>query len=117
MNLSAYDIVINTSSFKTWVDIKKKRLNSVEIPFYNYYYIAKRYNTFYKCYTYFLIFTNDRVDDPIPRAVYSPRKGLIRVDLRDIWNKSKLSTFKYDDKVDVKIVDKQDDCVIYELDL
>lgn len=117
MNLVAYDIVKNSRSIKTWVDIKYKRLCSVEIPFYTYYYIAKRYSLRYKTYTYYLIFTNEKVDDPIPRCVFSPKPGLIRVNLRDIWNNTRLSTKKCDEEIHLNVVDKQDDCIIYELDI
>ena len=117
MNLSAYDIIKSIRDMKTWVDIKAKRLNSVEIPFYTYYYIAKRYNPYYKVYTYYIILTNEKIDDPTPRCVYSPRKGLVRIDLTDIWHKSRLCSFKFNTEINVTIVDKQNDCIIYSLDM
>ena len=117
MNLAAYDIIKSKKDMKNWVDIKAKRLNSVEIPFYTYYYIVRRYDPYYKIYTYYIVLTNERFDDPTPRCAYSPRKGLVRIDLRDIWNKSNLCKLKSDSEITIKITDKQEDCVIYKLDI
>lgn len=117
MNLSAYDIVKNVNDIKTWIDVKRKRLYSVELPFYIYFYIGKRYEPYYKKYSYYIIFTNEKYDDPVPRCVYSPRNGRIILDIKDIWSKSILSTYKHDTEIKLKLVDKQSDCVIYLLDI
>ena len=99
---------------KTWIDKKYKRLCSVEIPFYKYYYLAKRYDNIYKDYDYFLILTNTKFDDPIPRCVYSPRPGLIRIDIRDIWFKAGIDKMK-EPNVKLEVHDNQEDGIIYIL--
>lgn len=112
MNLVAYDIIISTNQVKTWIDKKYKRLCSVEIPFYKYYYLAKRYDVIHNDYDYFLILTNTKVDDPVPRCVYSPRPGLIRIDLRDIWVKSGLEKTT-EPNIRLDLYDNQEDGVVY----
>ena len=114
MNLAAYDIIMSNSQIKTWIDKKHKRLCSVEIPFYKYYYLAKRYDVMHNDYDYFLIFTNTKFDDPIPRCVYSPRPGLIRIDLSDIWIKAGLDKAK-EPAIRIEIYDNQEDGVVYLL--
>lgn len=114
MNLSAYDIIMPKYQIKTWIDKKYKRICSVEIPFYKYYYLAKRYDSFCKGYDYFLILTNTKVDDPSPRCVYSPRPGLIRIDVRDIWNKCGFDKAK-EEKINLKLYDNQEDGIVYEV--
>lgn len=112
MNLVAYDIIVSTNQIKTWIDKKYKRLCSVEIPFYKYYYLAKRYDVIHNDYDYFLILTNTKFDDPVPRCVYSPRPGLIRIDLRDIWVKSGLERIT-EPNVRLDLYDNQEDGVVY----
>lgn len=112
MNLSAYDIIVTSNQIKTWVDKKYKRICSVEIPFYKYYYLAKRYDSLHGDYDYFLILTNTKFDDPTPRYVYSPRPGLVRIDIRDIWFKARLNKLK-EPAITLKLYDNQEDGIVY----
>lgn len=112
MNLAAYDIIMSKSQIKTWIDFNHKRLCSVEIPFYKYYYLAKRYDVVHNDYDYYLILTNTKFDDPTPRCVYSPRPGLIRLDISDIWFKAKINTLK-EPNIRLDVYDNQEDGIVY----
>lgn len=116
MNLSAYEIVPTKMQIKTWIDKKNKRICSREIPFYNYFYIAKRYNPFYDVYSYYLIVTNERLDDPVPRCAARNGTSVVRFNVRDIWIDAGFNKRK-EINLNVKLVDKQEDCLVYVLDI
>lgn len=112
MNLMAYDIIFSTNQLKTWIDKVIKSICSIELPYFKYYYIAKRYDD--KCYNYYLILTNNKVDDPEPRYTRTSYSGIRKFSIKEIWNEGNF------DKVDnntfkLELVEKQLDCIIYKM--
>ena len=116
MNLAAYDKVDEVNYLKTWIDPRYKRLYSRELPFYKFYSFAKRYNNDTKETDFYLILHNNLESDITIHSVISD-KGMIKMYLKDIWNESIFKTFKTVSNVTLTLIDKQDDCVIYLIDI
>lgn len=117
MNLSAYDLVKDFSKVRNYVDVKYKRLHSWDIPYKKYYAIAKRWSPSLQRNNYYIIVTDNELDDPVCRYTYSPSPNKTRFDLNDIWKTSDLCKFKVNTEIDVTLVDNQEDCIIFELNI
>ena len=112
MNLAAYDIIMDLSKSKTWIDIKNKILYTKAMPFRNYYYLAEKYDSVYKVYDIYIIITNEKYDDPEPRYVNRKSNGTIKLKIENIWNKIKCYNLS---NANLSLEEEQDDCLIYKL--
>lgn len=118
MNLNAYDNVTEKiDKTKTWIDVDKHLLLSREIKFRKYYLFTKRYDTELKTYEYFIVLTDNPIED---RVLFNTRLddyGRIKIRLHDLYKESGISEFNKNMNISIYLVDKQEDGDIYKLDL
>ena len=116
MNLSAYDGIKQVNYLGTWVDPRYKRMYSRVLPYYKFYSFAKKYNPIKQCTDFYLILHNELNTDLAIHSVYV-NNNVMKIYLKDIWNETSLRYLTYISNITLTLEDKQDDCVIYFLDI
>lgn len=117
MNLIAYDLIIrNIDRTKSWVSIKEKRIYSSEIELYPCYTLAKRYNKEKDNYDYFIIVGNITKEDCSDRRYLTKDDhNRARITIKSIWKELGFDKEHDDFQIPIKVVEKQDDGIIYKI--
>lgn len=116
MNLSAYDAVENNVFADTWVNPTYKKLYSRSIEYYPYYAFLKKYNKNTKSNDYYIAMLKNTNSHVQCRSVIMNNK-VIKLDLSPIWSKSSLCKIKERTSISIEEVERNEDGVIYYLDI
>lgn len=116
MNLSAYDAVENDVFADTWINPTYKKLYSRSIKYYPYYAFLKKYNKNTKSNDYYVAMLKNTNSHVQCRSTIMNNK-VIKLDLSPIWSTSYLCTFKQRTAIFIEEVEKNEDGVIYYLDI
>lgn len=116
VNLNIYDKV-GAQCNKTWIDPTYKCLYSREIPKYTAYTILKRYNSSYRGYDYYLVLSNNPDSNHIWNTVVTTNSGILKFRLTSIWHMlpCRNKTEQFD--IPISEVDKDENEVVYYLDI
>lgn len=118
MNLNAYDNITNKlDKTKTWVDIRKKQLLSRELKYRPYYCILTRYNKETNTYSYFIAILDNIPVDKNYRHTTIDDYGRVKINLRDIWNKTYLDKLESNCNIMCELVESDEDGEVYSLDV
>lgn len=116
MNLSAYDAVENNIFANTWINPVYKKLYSRNIEYHPYYAFLKKYNKHTKSNDYYIVMLNNTNDKVQCRSVIINNK-VIKLDLSPIWFTSSLCKIKKRTSISIEEVERNEDGVIYYLDV
>lgn len=116
MNLNNYDNV-ETVCGKTWIDPTYKYLYSKEIKYHSSYTILQRYNKKENCYDFFLVLSNNPDNSHLWNCVTRTKSGTIKINLNHVWHVLPIKNNINEFDVNIKEVDKDDESVIYYLDI
>ena len=116
VNLNIYDKV-GASCDKTWIDPMYQCLYSREIEKYSAYTIVRRYNKSYKGYDYYLVLSNTPDNNHVWNSVFVTNDGIIKIRLSHIWNNLPYSKKNKQFDVPISQVDKDENEVVYYLDI
>lgn len=116
MNLAAYDVMEYNLNNKTYIRPAFKRLYSNEIEYHKYYCFLDKYDKETNSKDYYIAVFDNYDDKFICRQTHE-KSGTTRFDLYSIWNKLKLNTLKETTVINVEEVDRQEDGVVYKLNL
>lgn len=116
MNLSAYDAVENNIYANTWINPAYKKLYSRNIEYHPYYAFLKKYNKHTKSNDYYIVMLNNTNNKVQCRSVIINNK-VIKLDLSPIWFTSSLCKIKERTSISIEEVERNEDGVIYYLDV
>lgn len=116
MNLAAYDGIKNIDYSKSWIDPRFRKLYSMEIPYYNFYSFLTRYNGNLKMNEYYIVMHND-INSELKIYPTISRRKVIKIDLKDIWNRLFITVPKTITNVTLEVDDIQEDCIIYFINI
>lgn len=118
MNINAYDPVQEKiDKQRTWVEVKRHRLLSRELPFRPYHIICKRYNTETRDNDYYIILLDDKPENRVYYKTQKDEFGRIKVNLKSIWSESTLKYITKNENIAVFLEEHTDDGDIYKLDI
>lgn len=112
MNLAAYDTTRKIDYTKSWIDPRYKTLYSRELKYYNFYSFACIYNSNLKHNEYYLILHNN-INANIKFYPLLLKNNIIKIKLKDIWNKMFYKVPTQEINIDLEVDDIQEDCIIY----
>lgn len=116
MNLAAYDGIKNIDYSKSWIDPRFRKLYSMEIPYYNFYSFLTRYNDNLKMNEYYIVMHND-INSELKIYPTISRRKVIKINLKDIWNRLFITVPKITMNVTLEVDDIQEDCIIYFINI
>lgn len=116
MNLAAYDGIKNIDYSKSWIDPRFRKLYSMEIPYYNFYSFLTRYNSNLKMNEYYIVMHND-INSELKIYPTISRRKVIKINLKDIWNRLFITVPKTTMNVTLEVDDIQEDCIIYFINI
>lgn len=118
INLNAYDNIVEIiDKKKTWTNVSKKQILSRELKYKKYAYICKRYNNITNIYSYFIILLDEKPYDKTIVRTKRDNYGRIKINIGSIWNETSLSDLSKDINITIKLVDEDDDSIVYQLDI
>ncbi len=118
MNLNAYDnIKEEVDKHKTWYSPKFRRLYSREMKFRRFYKFVKRWNETHKRDDYFIAVGMTNTDGRFSIANKDNYSRLKFSVPKEVIEDSILNSMTVDTNVEIKLVDDQPDCEVYQLNI
>lgn len=102
---------------KTWFYAKRNCLVSREIEFKPYYSLASRYNNNTKETHYFILMFNELQEGEKCNKTKLDNYGRIKINISSILDKLNIKDKNNDCSINIRFVDKDDECSVYEIEM
>lgn len=114
MITSSYDIIRNSvNRNKPYIDITKKQI-VCRLPIRHNFAIAKRFNTIDGCYDYYIIHTDEQIDDC--KSISIDTFGRYKFYIGGIWSELCITNAK-DFNIKLTLVENDDTTNVYRIDI
>lgn len=102
---------------KTWLYKARKTLITREIQWTPYYTVASRYNKDNREYDYYIIMLRNKPEDNNCKRTVIDNYGRLKINIAPIYDITSLKDIKRDCNVNIRYIDEDDECIVYEIEV